>query len=85
MNPSTAHQLTALLKQKGADKPCPRCGHVHFSVLGELGFELSSTPGLIGGMYKVGLPTVVVGCNNCGHLTMHATSALREQQRGLLG
>ena len=88
MSPSEVDQLTSALRMKGALRPCPRCGHNHFSVLGDTKINLSTTPatGLLG-MYGATVEAVVVGCGNCGYLTTHSKAALLDSKtpRGLLG
>lgn len=88
MSPSEVTRLTEALRVKGAFRPCPRCGHTHFSVLGDSKINLSTTPGEgIQAMFGATVETVVVGCSNCGYIITHAKAALLGQTtpRGLLG
>jgi hypothetical protein len=68
-------QIIEALSKKGVNKPCPRCGHLHFGVVAETSIPVSSEPALItvGGPV---VPTVIVACNNCGFVTQHALGAL---------
>jgi len=71
-------RLTALgnaLHEKGATKPCSRCGHSHFSVVDETLLTLQPLTGdfVVGGG---GVPAVMVACNNCGNLWYHALAPI---------
>lgn len=88
MSPSEAKELSSALVRKGANHPCPRCGHRHFSLLGDAKVNLSTTPGEgMAAMFGGSVDAVVVGCSNCGYISMHSKSVLREatSPRGLLG
>ena len=65
------HALTA----KGVNRPCPRCGHAKFSVVGETLIPIQEDPAAftIGGP---SIPTVIVACDNCGYVTQHASGPL---------
>lgn len=72
--------IVKTLTDRGAIRPCPRCGRPDFSL----------APGLFSHplQYKVSslnlggqnIPVAVVVCNNCGYLSEHALGTL-----GLLG
>lgn len=70
-----ANQIIQALSKKGANKPCPRCGHLHFGVVAETSIPITSEPAIIMPGWPV-VPTVIVTCNNCGFVTQHALGAL---------
>jgi ribosomal protein S27AE len=70
-----ANQIIQALSKKGVTKPCPRCGHPHFSVVAETSIPINYNPMIIGGDTSV-VPTVIVACSNCGFVTQHALGAL---------
>jgi hypothetical protein len=63
------------LNKKGVNKPCPRCGHLHFGVVAETTIPINSDPKVVtlGGPV---VPTVIIACGNCGFVTQHALGAL---------
>ncbi len=67
--------LGKALQEKGATKPCSRCGHSHFSVVDETLLSLQPLTGdiVLGGG---GVPAVMVACNNCGNLWHHALAPI---------
>jgi len=73
--------VASILEQRGANKPCNRCGNDKFALLDEFSnIFLTKKPD---GSLVVGGPTIpvaIVACNNCGAITFHAIGAL-----GLLG
>jgi hypothetical protein len=71
--------LVNLLRNKGVSLPCPRCGHLHYSMIGESILQVSAGGGLLG-EFTQDLPTVVLGCVNCGFITHHAISALEDRR-----
>ncbi len=64
------------LKGKGVDRGCPRCGHLHFSVVAETLIPIQSDPDAVGTGDLSSVPAVIVACSNCGFLTQHALGAL---------
>ena len=69
-------KIVRALENKGASKPCPRCGNATFSLIG--GYFNHFIQVRLGGM-KIGgpsVPTAVVACTNCGWLAEHALGAL---------
>lgn len=73
---SRATRIIDALNDKGATKPCPRCGHLHFGVVAETAIPIdfdTKIPILTGGPV---VPTVIIACNNCGFVTQHALGAL---------
>lgn len=74
---STKDKIAKTIQEKGALKPCSRCGHQNFSLLD--GFiNLPLTQEISGNMIIGGpqVPCAVTACNNCGNLTYHALGAL---------
>jgi len=67
------------LVAKKANRPCPRCGGVNFSIAGEAMISLQANPNtvVIGGPV---IPVVLVACESCGYIMQHAQAAL-----GLMG
>jgi hypothetical protein len=63
------------LNSKGVNKPCPRCGHLHFSVVEETFIPINHDPNAVVAGGPV-VPTVIVACSNCGFVTQHALGAL---------
>jgi hypothetical protein len=86
INQETKQKIAQRLQEKGAVKPCSRCGHPKFSLLdGFVSFPMSqeiSNNVVIGGP---SVPCAVVACDNCGHMEFHALGAiglLNEQNKG---
>jgi bacterioferritin-associated ferredoxin len=71
--------LVDLLRRRGVNAPCPRCGHLHYSILGEGNLQVSAGGGLLGD-FTQDLPTVVLGCANCGFITQHALPVLEDRR-----
>ena len=70
-------KIAKSLEEKGALKPCARCGHPNFSLLD--GFSTIPLSQEVSNNIVLGGPSVpcaVVACNNCGHLEFHALGAL---------
>lgn len=70
-------KITKIITEKGATKPCHRCGKNQFSVLeGYSNIMLQNNIGK--GLYFGGptVPVALVACNNCGSVTSHAIGAL---------
>lgn len=66
-----------LLTQKGANKPCHRCGHKTFSIMEGYSFlPLNDKLGSILGGPTI--PAILIVCNNCGSITPHALGAFEE-------
>jgi hypothetical protein len=70
-----SERIIRALSDKGVNKPCPRCGHLHFGVVAETLIPINSEPGVIH-LHGPSVPTVIVACNNCGFVTQHALGAL---------
>lgn len=72
-----ASKVERIFEAKKATLPCHRCGTDQFSILGEyVNFQLMEEQAGIKIVGKAVLPTVLVGCNNCGAVTFHATGIL---------
>ncbi len=75
MDQSRLDQIVKVLTEKGVKAPCPRCGHHHFTVVGDTLFPMQEDPDqfVIGGP---SVPAVMAACGNCGFLTFHASVLL---------
>jgi uncharacterized Zn finger protein len=81
MDQNRLNELVKALTAKGVNKPCPRCGNIKFSVVGETNIPLQDDPNVfaIGGP---SIPTVIVACDSCGYITQHATMVLAPTKGG---
>ena len=70
-----SNRIIQALNSKGVNKPCPRCGNLHFNVVAETSIPVNSNPAIISADTTV-VPTVIVACTNCGFVTQHALGAL---------
>lgn len=69
-------EIIQKLVEKGADKPCPRCGNKAFTLVD--GFfnqtiQNSASDYVLGGE---SIPSVITACTNCGFLSQYALGAL---------
>lgn len=74
-------KLIQALRDKGVDRPCPRCGTTRFDVVGEALVALNDDPNMI----TVGgpsIPVVLVACSHCGFLSQHAQAVLGVMRGG---
>jgi bacterioferritin-associated ferredoxin len=78
MNYEKAALWASLMRNKGVNQSCPRCGHLHFSILGEALMPIVAMEGLLG-TFTSEMAVVVVGCNNCGYVTQHVASVLQDK------
>lgn len=69
-------EIVKVLNERGATRPCPRCGNESFSLLdGYFNQTIQSElKGLVIGGPSV--PSVVLSCAQCGFLSQHALGAL---------
>lgn len=70
-------KIAELLTDRGATKPCHRCGNSQFTVLdgySNVSLQEDFNSGIIIG--GVTIPVTYVACNNCGAITGHAVGAL---------
>lgn len=70
-------KIAQKIEDKGALKPCSRCGQQNFSLLD--GFVNLPLAQEVSGNVIIGGPSVpcaVIACANCGHLGYHALGAL---------
>ncbi len=76
MDQTTRDEITKRLTEKGASLPCPRCGQSNFSVFG--GYFNPSVQEELKALVLGGrsIPSAIVGCNNCGYLSLHALGVL---------
>jgi hypothetical protein len=75
--PVDKKKIAQLLTERGAVKPCFRCGHINLVVLDSYSnFTLQDnmSQGLVVGGPSV--PVALVACSNCGAITAHALGAL---------
>jgi predicted nucleic-acid-binding Zn-ribbon protein len=75
MEKTRVDQVVSALKSKGVDKGCPRCGRFEFSLVGETFLPIQNEPNtvVIGGP---SVPSVIIACENCGYVTLHASRPL---------
>jgi len=77
MTQEEKNNIITRLQERGAQMPCPRCGHQHFSLTdGYFSHQVQQSFGelTIGGGPTI--PTVVVICTQCGFLSQHALGSL---------
>ena len=69
-------KIIMALENRGATRPCPRCGNNSFTLLDGYFNQTIQTElkGLVIGGPSV--PSVVVACNRCGLLNQHALGVL---------
>lgn len=70
-------KVAEILNQKGATKPCHRCGTVKFTLLEDFSnimMQKDMSAGLVIGGPTV--PVAILVCDNCGAITFHAIGAL---------
>ena len=75
--PLVPDKIIHILEERGANRPCDRCGHDKFTVIDKYSYlslqdEITVTL-LIGSQH---VPVILVACNNCGAITPHAVGAL---------
>ena len=70
-------KITQILQERGATKPCQRCGHTFFAVIdGFFNFPVHaeiSNDTIIGGP---NVPSALTACVNCGAINAHALGSL---------
>ena len=69
--------IITILTEKGAVKPCHRCGRNKFELLD--GYRRIALQDDFQGGFVIGgpsVPAVCVACSNCGAVTSHALGAL---------
>lgn len=78
MTSDQANEIIQALKQRGATRPCPRCGNAHFTLLeGFFNQPLSGDPAMPSGLSSgPTVPSVVTACGRCGFLSQHALGVL---------
>ncbi len=70
-------QIIQKLSDRGANKPCHRCGHKQFSLIDK--YSVFTLQDNVAGALMLGganIPIVLAACNNCGAITAHALGAL---------
>lgn len=75
MNEGNKNKIIEELNKRGASNNCSRCNHSDHTLIDYSFIQLVKKPGdiALGGSH---IPTVVVGCNNCGLISHHAIKAL---------
>jgi len=76
------NKIAEKLKEKGALRPCHRCGQNSFTVLegfSNIHLQEDFSAGLVIGGPSV--PVAHIVCNNCGAITPHALGALDMLQK----
>lgn len=70
-------EIAKILTDKGADKPCHRCGHEDFAIIDQYTYiplqESLSQSITIGGAV---IPAILTICINCGSVNFHALKGL---------
>ena len=72
-------KIAALLQQRSATEPCPRCRYSQFAILGSTGrIQLNAAMQVMGhpNALTTGLDVVMAFCTNCGFVSQHAISVL---------
>jgi hypothetical protein len=67
------------LKEKGALRPCDRCGNAELAVLDTIfveGLDGAAAAAFLSGAEPRAFPTIAVACTNCGALCHHLVGAL---------
>jgi len=69
-------EIIKALEERGATRPCPRCGNNNFTLLD--GYFNQTIQTELKGMVLGGpsVPSVVVACNRCGYLSQHVMGVL---------
>jgi hypothetical protein len=71
------------LEKRGANRPCPRCGNNHFTLLdGYIIQPLTRGPSVAIVIGGPSIPSIVTACTQCGFLSQHALGALGLLQGG---
>jgi ribosomal protein L37E len=69
--------IAKILTDKGADKPCHRCGHEDFAIINKYTYiplqESLSQSITLGGAV---IPAILTICINCGSVNFHALAGL---------
>ena len=75
--PLDKKEVIKKLKERGATRPCQRCGKSNFTVLDS--YSALNLNHELGGSIRIGgpnVPVALVACINCGAITAHALGAL---------
>lgn len=69
-------KIIKVLEEKGAKLPCPRCGNNSFILID--GYLNQTIQAELKGIVIGGpsLPSIVIACNRCGYLSLHALGPL---------
>lgn len=76
MNEEEKKKIIAVLQEREASRPCPRCGNNSFTLLD--GYMNQPVQQELQGMVIGGpsIPTVATACNRCGFVAQHALGIL---------
>lgn len=66
-NKEWVKEIELAIREKGADSPCPRCGHNDFSILEGIIFNLCDELGGSNTSAPQQFNTIAVFCTNCGY------------------
>ena len=69
-------KIIKAMQDRGATKPCPRCGNGNFTLLDgyfNQTIQMELTGMVIGGP---SVPSAVIACSRCGYLSQHALGVL---------
>ena len=81
MDSARSKLIIETLNKKGVNKPCPRCGHPHFSVVAEAEITVVEDTRWRAAVPQA-LPIVVVACSNCGFVSQHALGPIGLLEEG---
>ncbi|PXA02834.1 hypothetical protein DDZ13_15105 [Coraliomargarita sinensis] len=76
MNEDLKKRIIKELEKRDATKPCARCGNNSFTILEEFSRVEQQTDFQNLRLGGPSVPCVVVGCNNCGNMNLHAIGIL---------
>jgi uncharacterized Zn finger protein len=76
MDQDRRNKIIAALESRNANMPCSRCGHKQFEIVGETILPLQNDPNVIS-IGGPSIPSVIVGCSQCGHIWQHALGYLK--------
>jgi hypothetical protein len=68
-------EVLALLRTRGALKPCPRCGQFNWQA-DLLGFLVSALPVVILNVPPAHTPVLMLTCKHCGNMQLHNLNIL---------
>lgn len=85
LTPDQKERIVAKLKERSVVKPCARCGNPNFSLLDFIFTNpIANIPGVTPFVGPT-MPTVAVGCTNCGAMYHHLLGMLSSLEEFGLG